>query len=240
MAAVTWRAASGVLSSVAGTGPRHAPGTATCTACHTVPHLPQALGRSRCLFVWHDAEPAQDAARRLPSLPRCWCSTVAKVTGAKLAPQVVTCSFIAIWYALNIAFNLQVSVMVLGVSGGGGLSLWAGLVWGLAGAPGAASTHLPTLPLAPPAPTPGRADLAGAGMAALVGRRSAVLQAQPTGAAAPVPMPTPPKSTHPAFPAEQGHLQLLPLPLVCVHGARGGGRGVLHHRVHPGRQEGLL
>ena len=40
--------------------------------------------------------------------------------------------------------------------------------------------------------------------------------------------------------AEQGHLQLLPLPLVCVHGARGGGRRLLHRRIPPGRQEGLL
>lgn len=33
-------------------------------------------------------------------------STVAKVVGAKNAPAVVTVGFIALWYALNVAFNL--------------------------------------------------------------------------------------------------------------------------------------
>lgn len=33
-------------------------------------------------------------------------STVAKVTGPELAPKVVTLTFILLWYALNIAFNL--------------------------------------------------------------------------------------------------------------------------------------
>ncbi|KAL4421024.1 hypothetical protein ABPG77_007499 [Micractinium sp. CCAP 211/92] len=38
-------------------------------------------------------------------------STVAKVVGAKNAPTVVTLSFIAFWYGLNIAFNLQNKVI---------------------------------------------------------------------------------------------------------------------------------
>ncbi|KAI7844651.1 hypothetical protein COHA_001740 [Chlorella ohadii] len=38
-------------------------------------------------------------------------SAVSKVVGAKAAPAVVTLSFIAFWYALNIAFNLQNKVI---------------------------------------------------------------------------------------------------------------------------------
>jgi hypothetical protein len=33
-------------------------------------------------------------------------STIAKIVGPKLAPAVVTLSFIALWYALNVGFNL--------------------------------------------------------------------------------------------------------------------------------------
>ncbi|KAG2424566.1 hypothetical protein HXX76_014446 [Chlamydomonas incerta] len=45
---------------------------------------------------------AADAPKELDALE----TTVSKVVGAKLAPTVVTLSFIAIWYALNIGFNL--------------------------------------------------------------------------------------------------------------------------------------
>ncbi|GFR48233.1 hypothetical protein Agub_g10095 [Astrephomene gubernaculifera] len=45
---------------------------------------------------------AADAAKELDPLE----TTVSKVVGVKLAPTVVTLSFIAIWYALNIGFNL--------------------------------------------------------------------------------------------------------------------------------------
>ena len=44
------------------------------------------------------------------------CSAVSKVVGAKSAPAVVTLSFIAFWYALNIAFNLQVGAGTKGAS----------------------------------------------------------------------------------------------------------------------------
>ena len=36
---------------------------------------------------------------------------MAKVVGAKNAPGVVTLTFIAFWYALNVAFNLQNKVI---------------------------------------------------------------------------------------------------------------------------------
>jgi hypothetical protein len=45
------------------------------------------------------------------------CSTVAKVVGAENAPSVVTLGFIAFWYGLNIAFNLQVSSALPVISG---------------------------------------------------------------------------------------------------------------------------
>ena len=41
-------------------------------------------------------------------------------------------------------------------------------------------------------------------------------------------------------PAEQDHLQLLPLPLDGVGGARGGGPGLLHHRLPAGPEEDVL
>ena len=51
-----------------------------------------------CLFC----SPAPLPARPPP------CSAIAKVLGPKLAPTVVTRSFITFWYGLNVAFNLQV------------------------------------------------------------------------------------------------------------------------------------
>ncbi len=48
--------------------------------------------------------PAAHPAARRPSPTR---SAVAKVVGAKNAPSVVTLGFIAFWYSLNVAFNLQ-------------------------------------------------------------------------------------------------------------------------------------
>lgn len=45
------------------------------------------------------------------------CSTVAKVVGAENAPSVVTLGFIAFWYGLNIAFNLQASSALPVISG---------------------------------------------------------------------------------------------------------------------------
>ncbi|GLI60501.1 hypothetical protein VaNZ11_002664 [Volvox africanus] len=45
---------------------------------------------------------AADAAKELDGLE----TAVSKVVGVKLAPTVVTLTFIAIWYALNIGFNL--------------------------------------------------------------------------------------------------------------------------------------
>ncbi len=38
--------------------------------------------------------------------PRPVCSAISKMVGPKLAPAVVTLSFIALWYALNVYFNL--------------------------------------------------------------------------------------------------------------------------------------
>eukprot|EP00887_Chlorella_sp_A99_P006752 scaffold3.g6752.t1 len=38
-------------------------------------------------------------------------TTVSKVVGKKFAPAVVTLTFIAVWYGLNIAFNLQNKVI---------------------------------------------------------------------------------------------------------------------------------
>lgn len=72
---------------------------------------------TRCTSCGLSAVAAAAACLRLTTLDRpggasrsLWpaCSTVAKVVGAKAAPAVVTLSFIAFWYALNIAFNLQV------------------------------------------------------------------------------------------------------------------------------------
>lgn len=57
---------------------------------------------------WPSASRALTAAARLVPPPRCCRSAVSKVVGAKSAPAVVTLGFIAFWYALNIAFNLQV------------------------------------------------------------------------------------------------------------------------------------
>jgi diaminopimelate decarboxylase/solute carrier family 35 protein E1 len=38
----------------------------------------------------------------------CHCRAASKLVGVRNAPTAVTLSFIAIWYGLNIAFNLQV------------------------------------------------------------------------------------------------------------------------------------
>lgn len=61
----------------------------------------------------------------LPLCPCPACSTVSKVVGAKAAPAVVTLSFIAFWYALNIAFNLQVGAGGAGAAAGFCTAGWA-------------------------------------------------------------------------------------------------------------------
>lgn len=39
------------------------------------------------------------------------CRVVSKVVGAKAAPSIVTLGYIALWYGLNVAFNLQNKVI---------------------------------------------------------------------------------------------------------------------------------